>query len=223
MINTERLRLAQAMEGYIQSEVERNHMRRVSEHCAFFAELLETDESIKLDRDILIKAALVHDIAKKEYGEDLHREKRYVRKVLRKTCRNVLRDEEIERISRIVHWHAGKKFCPKRDAFECALLRMADKVDKYEKERDKLLKKQKKYIKSVKAIAEEMENDELKRKKAVKKLRKDMPKKVCPAQIARQSCAKNLGIIEGSGALDDKTFVALRSFVEKRLSYIGLL
>lgn len=222
MMNIKWIELAQIMGDYTRSEVDRNHMRRVSEHCVFFAELFKLGESITLDLDILMKAALVHDIAKNEYGREHHQEKDHVQAVLRKTCSDVLQDTEIDRISEIVYWHAGEIFCPKHDVLECALLRMADKVDKYEKERDKLLEKREEYIKNVDEIIKKMKNDDLKRKKAADRLEKDLPKNINPAKIALKSCEKHLDIIQQSGVLDGEVYRELDRVVATRLSYIGV-
>ena len=109
----------------------RQHTIRVVEMCETFSRVLELDDN---EGEILIKAAWLHDIAKLDFsdvnGKDEHHKKEYIKKCA-KECNLDIKDHS--EIYGIIKAHKGKFDPPKNIALESAILRICDKLDKFNK------------------------------------------------------------------------------------------
>lgn len=125
------------------------HTERVAELCEKFSE-----EFSEIDKNLLMDAAWLHDI-----GKAFAREKRHAEKdVVDEALENVGWDNNRAEVSYIIHRHKGK-FHPKRHIIECSILRICDKLDKYNKDDKKHPKQHCK--ESMEKIREVLRPDEL--------------------------------------------------------------
>lgn len=99
------------------------HTKRVVKLCKYFSEVLEVE-----NRNILIKAAWLHDIGKIE-SDKKHHKRNIVIPILED---NNYKNKKIDDIVYIIENHKGK-FNPDKLILESAILRMCDKLDKYNK------------------------------------------------------------------------------------------
>ncbi len=151
------------------------HSKRAKKICDEIYE--ELDESIKekIDKDLLSKAAIFHDIAKIE-DDDTHNKlaKSRLKKHFKKS------DEDFKKVCSIIKAHKGEFEPDENIALEAAILRMADKIDKWnkinfkqKKSRKDLEKCKKKYKENLEEIKERFKAiyNEEKGKKEFEKLK----------------------------------------------------
>ena len=187
----------QRMQAFL-PPIDRRHTERVAELCeAFLAE----NPSVPVDGALLLKAAWIHDVAK-HAAKGKHAEPEYVKAALREACPELVAPstdtEELNRLLAIVSAHKGK-FAPPCCALESAVLRMCDKLDKYDKAKDKYFT----------AKLEHMWEKE-QRDKAERKLLRE------PASTV-ESCAEHLCQISSSELLTTEQFCAVERFTRQKL------
>lgn len=104
----------------------REHTERVVALCAKFADKFPDD----VDRKLLLDSAWLHDIAKYSAGKK-HNEPEKVRALIS----NLNLGDEVNNIDAVVEIIAAHKgdFAPTKNGLECAVLRICDKLDKFEK------------------------------------------------------------------------------------------
>lgn len=105
------------------------HTERVVKMCKKFAEKFPED----VDPDLLIDSAWLHDIAKFQLG-DKHNKRKKVRKVIENLVPH-FEEERLDNIAEIISVHTGE-FNPRSHVLESAILRICDKLDKFEKMQD---------------------------------------------------------------------------------------
>ena len=134
----------------------------------------EIDMNINKDKkELIYKAAILHDIAK---FDDKNNHNEEAKKVLSKFCG---KDEDFESLCLIIKNHKGY-FNPNKDiAIPAAILRMADKIDKFNKKKNKKNKINKKYKENLEEIKENFKRNGLKKqfkkiKMACKKVKKEI-------------------------------------------------
>jgi HD superfamily phosphodiesterase len=108
------------------------HIKRVRVLCQRFLHV-----GLKVDENLLLLSAGLHDIAKKLAGEDHHKKEKII-KALQKAR---VREEYIKALNKagvyeIITAHKGK-FRPKKHQLEAAILRICDKLDKFDKAKGK--------------------------------------------------------------------------------------
>lgn len=149
---------------------------KLTEHSTQVADIsmsiiAKIDMNIKEDEKKLVyKAAILHDIAKFD-DEDKHNKK--AKEVLYEFCKE---DEDFEQLCSIIKYHKGKFKPDKGIAVIAAILRMADKIDKFNKNKNNA---EEKYGKSLKKIKKYFKDNGLKEefkkiKKACKKVKKEI-------------------------------------------------
>lgn len=125
------------------------------------------------EKELVYKAAILHDIAK---FDDKNNHNKKAKKVLSKFCG---KDEDFENLCLIIKNHKGK-FKPDKDiAIMAAILRLADKIDKFNKDEGNA---EEKFGKSLKKIKKYFKKNGLKKefkkiKKACKKVKNEISKK----------------------------------------------
>ena len=129
------------------------HTKRVVKLCEEFATELD-EQGIEVDRQLLIRAAWLHDIAKFDDGDD-HHKKKNVKAVLEKYDMDIESDL-VKSIAKIISEHKGS-FEPKKHRKEAAILRICDKLDKFNKGKDDAEEKCNKSIEKISEWAEEEE------------------------------------------------------------------
>lgn len=130
------------------------HTERVLRSCMKIAEKMGEKTTVDLDEDLLAQAAILHDIAKFN-GEGTHHtegEKVLAKEYERLTGRSLDKGTR-EKLAAVIAAHKGDFDPPKKVKFEAAVLRMADKLDKYTRGKpsadesyEKSMKKIKKYF-----------------------------------------------------------------------------
>ena len=105
------------------------HTERVVQFCQEFADYLEA-KGIIINKPLLIHAAWLHDIAKFDSGAE-HNEQENVKKILDKYDME-LSEFSIESITYIISMHKDE-FNPEKYIRESAILRVCDKLDKFNK------------------------------------------------------------------------------------------
>ena len=100
------------------------HSMRVVNLCKKFTAKLNIADSNLIER-----AALLHDIGKKIDNENHHKES-----VIKKTLKKYnYAPTDINDIVYIIKHHKGKEFHPNHLEIECSILRICDKLDKFNK------------------------------------------------------------------------------------------
>lgn len=114
-------------QAYIEERIQ--HSERVLRICDDIANLLHTSADIDLNRDLLHKAALLHDVAKLD-NKDLHH--KLAKEVISTHQLSPIPENQRERLGNIIRAHKGNNFKPggRENALLAATLRMADKIDK---------------------------------------------------------------------------------------------
>lgn len=104
------------------------HTYRVIELCEEFAARVGLGEE---DREILRAAAYYHDMFKGIVENKYHAE------FAAQWLRSASGIRHLKRVADVVHFHCGKEFEPdKENWLLAAILRMSDKIDKYNKGKD---------------------------------------------------------------------------------------
>lgn len=110
---------------------------------------LKNNSVDNIQSDLLYKAAYLHDIGKANYDGDAHPYMSVVCMYDSFDCSGKKSRKYARRISHIIIAHKSD-FCPPKDvAIEAAILRMADKIDKYNKSKYRLKKARKSYEKNL--------------------------------------------------------------------------
>lgn len=118
--------LREYYQAYTEERIE--HSERVLRICDDIADHLRKEADIDLNRDLLHKAAILHDIAKLD---DKDRHHKLAEKVISEHHLSPVPADQRERLGRIIRAHKGDKFKPGwENALLAATLRMADKIDK---------------------------------------------------------------------------------------------
>ena len=119
------------LRAYYQAFVEEKiqHSERVLRVCDEIADLLRQLADVDLNRELLRKAAILHDIAKFD-NKGLHH--KLAADVICEHQLSSIPENEGERIGKIIRAHKGDTFKPGgwENALLAAILRMADKIDK---------------------------------------------------------------------------------------------
>lgn len=135
------------------------HTKRVLKICKKIVKYYD-DEVCKEKKKLIFRSAIFHDIAKIEFGED-HNKK--VNEILKKIF---VEDEDLEKICNIIKYHKGE-FVPQDDIISAAVLRVADKIDKINKNKmDKFVDKYSSSIKKIRKSFEKIDVDYEKFKEA---------------------------------------------------------
>lgn len=204
-------KLREAASGCL-SPLDLRHTERVVALCGEFA---GENSSAPLNLPLLIKAAWIHDVAKRGAGSK-HAEPTRVIAALAEASPELAHDfmdwEERERILTIVASHKGA-FEPSCCELESAVLRVCDKLDKYQKAEDRYRAAKSEY----ELARETYAKDDPRRVKAKKKLREAEKKLSLGAAAVEESCAKSLLRIEQSGLLSDGDCRRVARFVRGRL------
>ena len=127
------------------------HSKRVAILCKKF-----TDNIHSVNGELVEKAALLHDIGKTENIKGKHNRKERVRTVLNKWNYD---DEMINDIIKIISYHRGKNFKPNSFPIECSILRICDKLDKFEKEKLEIIEICEKNMNKIRKLLAEHPND----------------------------------------------------------------
>lgn len=137
----------------------KTHSKNVCRMCKDIAVQLKTG-GIEVDKKLLKKAAYLHDIGKANYDEDAHPYMSLVYMYNIFDCSGGKKEEYAWKLGQIIIAHKGI-FCPPVCvAKEAAILRMADKIDKYSKPQYSLKEAEESCKKSLKKIKEYFrEND----------------------------------------------------------------
>lgn len=137
----------------------KEHSENVCKICKDIALQLKTG-GIEVDKKLLKKAAYLHDIGKANYDEDAHPYMSLVYMYNIFDCSGGEKEEYAWKLGQIIIAHKGI-FCPPACvAKEAAILRMADKIDKYSKPQYSLKEAEESCKKSLKKIKEYFrEND----------------------------------------------------------------
>lgn len=119
--------LREYYQAYIEERIQ--HSERVLRICDDIADLLWKKADVDLNRDLLHKAALLHDVAKLD-DKDLHH--KLAKEVISSHQLSPIPEDQRERLGNIIRAHKGGKFKPggRENALLAATLRMADKIDK---------------------------------------------------------------------------------------------
>lgn len=130
------------------------HTYRVIELCEEFATRVGLGEK---DREILMAAAYYHDMFKGIVENKYHAE------FAAQWLQSASGIRHPRRVADVVRFHCGKEFAPKEKNWHlAAILRMSDKIDKYNKEKDDADEKCKKSLKKIKKWFDEEIDDEKK-------------------------------------------------------------
>ncbi len=106
----------------------REHVARVVEMCIEFSENMNLNDAKK---ELLIDAAWLHDIAKFD-NDDEHNKKKHVEAAVKQ----VSKEKELSAICEIIKAHKGK-FKPSEEyKLEAAILRICDKLDRFNKKKE---------------------------------------------------------------------------------------
>lgn len=161
----------------------KEHVERVCSLCCEFADSLNC-----IDKSLLINAAYLHDVAK-QIDDDYHHERKYIALALRKKNIDTDKIDRFDDVCIIIENHRGK-FFPHRYIWESAILRICDKLDKFNQAKFKA----KKIFDNAKEKAEKKgKNDKKAKKKAQKKSDKAYEEAM---NEARKSCKASLKKIE---------------------------
>lgn len=134
------------------SKSDKKHSKRVCRLCKKIVKRLKNNSVDNIQSDLLYKAAYLHDIGKANYDGDAHPYMSVVCMYDSFDCSGKKSRKYARRISHIIIAHKSD-FCPPKDvAIEAAILRMADKIDKYNKSKYSLVKAEKSCKKSLKKI-----------------------------------------------------------------------
>lgn len=129
------------------------HSENVCKICKNIISHLEMS-TFKVEKKLLKKAAYLHDIGKADCKGDAHPFMSVVCMYDSFDCSGKESRKCARKISHIIIAHKGD-FCPPKDvAKEAAILRMADKIDKYNKSKYRLKKARKSYEKNLEKIRE---------------------------------------------------------------------
>lgn len=112
---------------------ERGHTKRVFKLCKSFLE--EYEDSANVRKGLLLKSAILHDIAKFDEGKKKknHNSPKLVKAAMMKASISINDKNEMKHIYNIIKAHKGE-FKPKpNNAMEAAILRICDKLDRYYK------------------------------------------------------------------------------------------
>lgn len=164
----------ESFERYIQSLLTdiknmRKHTERVVALCEEFADRYPD----AVDRELLLDAAWLHDIAKYR-ADKRHNSPKRVQAVLEK---NELGDEidSLEAVVDVIAMHKGR-FDPWENELECAVLRLCDKLDRFEKGKSDAKKKCRKTLKKI-------EDSDTLKKAQCKKLKAFYKDQMCTIKI----------------------------------------
>ena len=124
------------------------HSKRVVKLCKYYAKVLGIDKNKK---NLLIRAAWLHDIGK---IQDIN--KHHNRNIVINSLNKIKYDsDDINVIVDIIENHRSE-FEPSNYILECGILRICDKLDKYNK--DKPEKARKKCLENLQIILDYMKN-----------------------------------------------------------------
>lgn len=125
------------------------HSERVHKNCKKIAKKLE-DCGIDIQKEKLFKAAYLHDIGKAKCRGDGHSIMSIVLMYDLFDCEGKNKQKNAQKICSMIISHKGHFYPRPNVAIEAAILRMADKIDKYYKTSPKKAKNA--YNKSIKKI-----------------------------------------------------------------------
>lgn len=184
------------------------HTERVVKLCEGF---LTENPSTPIDLNLLLKAAWIHDVAKKKAGKR-HANPKYVEAALQEVCSKFVdltstSAEDFEKILVIISAH-NDRFTPSCSTMESAVLRMCDKLDKCEKAKDRYLIAKIEHLRAKECYTK----DDKRRIRAKKERDKAENRLTHEPALTIESCAKNLYVIEHSGLLNATEFSALERF-----------
>lgn len=126
------------------------HAKRVRDLCEVIIEQLPEEWKQGIDKQLLIDAALLHDVGKEQEKITGQAHNEIVPQVLRAL------DVEDEKLFEVIRVHKGS-FVPRCAEREAAILRIADKIDKLNKVGEKLEKKSKKPDKMIEKFKDAVE------------------------------------------------------------------
>lgn len=126
----------------------KTHSENVCKICEDITSQLKTSE-IKVRKGLLKKAAYLHDIGKANCRGDVHPFMSVVNMYNHFNCSGKDNKKYAQKLSHIIIAHKGFFCPPKCVAIEAAILRMADKIDKYNKSNCSLEAAEKSYKKSL--------------------------------------------------------------------------
>ncbi len=122
---------AEAIAKCYLSDKQYAHTERVVGLCERFAESFS-----QIDKKTLMDAAWLHDIGKAFVKKKKRAKKHAKRKVVNEALKSVGWARNCAEVSYIIHRHKGK-FRPQKHIIECSILRICDKLDKYNKDEKK--------------------------------------------------------------------------------------
>lgn len=112
---------------YKKKNILKKHTKRVADFCEELAEIWNNESPNKVDVELLLDAAWLHDVGK-IHNKNKHEKKKTIKKVID----DIYSKEEFNVLTMIISNHKGK-FNPKKYKEESAILRLCDKVDKFHK------------------------------------------------------------------------------------------
>ena len=130
------------------NEAKRQNLIEHTERVVALCEKFACKFSNEVERQLLIDAAWLHDIAKHQAGSEHNRPKE-VKKALKKIEPKIEEEKELDNITEIILAHR-KAFNPRSHVLESAILRICDKLDKFAKGQIDAEKKCKKSMKKIK-------------------------------------------------------------------------
>lgn len=132
-------KLQKKMEKSIEKQLKKGqvlvmHTTRVVDLVeSFLGALLELDGSLEVDKELLLTAAWLHDVAKLDGGDDHHLQG-FVLPILEEYA-----VPQPEKVANIIALHKGA-FTPREYPLEASILRICDKLDKFNKDPEKKVK-----------------------------------------------------------------------------------
>ena len=110
------------------------HTFRVFALCSVFINSIDTN-IIRVNKDVLFKASILHDIAK-PLGKKNHHKRERLRYAIKETNIDIT-ERQKKAICAIIEAHKGPFKPPESLLIEAAILRICDKLDKFQKNRKK--------------------------------------------------------------------------------------
>lgn len=142
------------MEGKNDKKDILGHTERVVELCKEFIKKYVKKHPGKIDGELLVASAWLHDIARYE-AKDRHNIPEKVEAVLKKCDGYDKLSDRLQDILAIISVHKDE-FEPKKNILECAVLRLCDKMDRFDEGKDDAQKKCEKSLEIFKKYSNEI-------------------------------------------------------------------
>ncbi len=134
------------------------HTERVLRSCMKIAEKLAEKTDAEIDAGLLAQAAILHDIAKFNDEENHHiKGEKVLEKEYKRLTGRSLDKETRKKLAAVIAAHKGDFDPPGKVKFEAAILRMADKLDKYSRGKPSADESYEKSMKRIKKYFEDSE------------------------------------------------------------------